>query len=185
MGSGFDDWIYLHFFTITVNYDSSQSMTVSDSLHSSLDYECFLVHCDQWRTTNHYSHIEHLSLSLVLRPTVSRPLCLGIKHPSGAYDQTFITVRQLRVCWCGALSLNRGRVCRLQLLLALASAIILGFESRGLVTIFYCLRFETSIFIASYDSQGYGGCIRPRLHTGLSWTLTESQLFYNFQAAQI
>jgi hypothetical protein len=35
------------------------------------------------------------------------------KHPSGAYDQIFITVRQLRVCWCGALSLTRGRVCRL------------------------------------------------------------------------
>jgi hypothetical protein len=33
-------------------------------------------------------------------------------------------------------------------------------------TIFYCLRFETSLFVASYDSQGYGGGIRPRLHTG-------------------
>jgi hypothetical protein len=38
-----------------------------------------------------------LSLSLILRPTVSQPFCLGIKHPSGAYDQVFITVRQLRV----------------------------------------------------------------------------------------
>jgi hypothetical protein len=33
------------------------------------------------------------------------------------------------------------------------------------VTIFYCLIFETSFFVASYDSQGYGGGIRPRLHT--------------------
>jgi hypothetical protein len=54
---------------------------------------------------------------------------LGIKHPSGAYDRIFITVRQLRVCWCEALSLMRGRVCHLQLLLVLASAVILGSES--------------------------------------------------------
>jgi hypothetical protein len=31
MGSGFDDWIYWHFITITINYDGSQSMTVYDS----------------------------------------------------------------------------------------------------------------------------------------------------------
>jgi hypothetical protein len=35
----------------------------------------------------------------------------------------------------------------------------------GLVTIFYSLIFDTSLFVASYDSQGYGGGIRPRLHT--------------------
>jgi hypothetical protein len=36
----------------------------------------------------------------------------------------------------------------------------------GLATIFYCLRFETSLFIASYGSQVYDGGIQPRLHTG-------------------
>jgi hypothetical protein len=71
------------------------------------------------------------SLSLILRPTVSRPVSLGTKHPSGAYDQILITVRQLRVCWCGAFSLTRARVFRLQLILVLASTVILGSESLG------------------------------------------------------
>jgi hypothetical protein len=38
----------------------------------------------------------------------------------------------------------RGRVCRLQLLLTLSSAVVVGSESRGLMTIFYRFRFETT-----------------------------------------
>jgi hypothetical protein len=44
----------------------------------------------------------------------------------------------------------------------------------GLATIFYCLRFETSLYVASYDSQGCDGGIRPRLHTELP-----CQFFWN------
>jgi hypothetical protein len=50
----------------------------------------------------------------------------------------------------------------------------------GLATTFYCLRFETSLFVASYDSQGHGGGIRPRLHTGVSHK-SKSKLCYDRQ----
>jgi hypothetical protein len=42
----------------------------------------------------------------------------------------FYTVWLLWVCWCGVLYLTRERVCRLQLLLVFASAVILGSQSR-------------------------------------------------------
>jgi hypothetical protein len=58
---------------------------------------------------------------------VSRPVCFGIKHPCEAYDQIFITAGLLM--W-DALSDERT-VCRLQLLLALVSVVILRSESRG------------------------------------------------------
>jgi hypothetical protein len=53
-----------------------------------------------------------------------------------------------------------------------------GPSSVGLVTIFYCLRFEASFSVAPYDSQGYGGGIRPRLHTdsqSQSYVTTDGQ----------
>jgi hypothetical protein len=98
-------------------------------------------------------------------------------------------------------SLMRGWVCCLQLLLALASAVIFRSESRGLMTTFCCLKFETpqtwrirfpylyppgtgwpsytpqalgSLFITSYNSQGYNGGIRPCIHMGSQW-LTKSR----------
>jgi hypothetical protein len=108
-----------------------------------------------------------VNLSLMLRPTVSQPVCLRIKHPSGAYDQIFITVRQLRVCWCGAFSLTRGGVCRLHLLLSLVSAVILGSESHGIRDHILLSQIRDFLFVASNHSQGYLGDIRPRFHTGL------------------
>jgi hypothetical protein len=109
-----------------------------------------------------------LKVKVTLRLTISQSVS-WCRAPSGAHDQIFIAVWQLRSCFCGAPSLTRGRVCLLFMLLALASTVFLGSSPLGLATIFYCLQFETSLFIASYDSQGHGEGIRPRLHTGYSW----------------
>jgi hypothetical protein len=57
-------------------------------------------------------------VKVMLRSTVSRPVCLGIKHQSGAYDQILITVRQLQASWCGALSLKSRTQWKTRLLLS-------------------------------------------------------------------
>jgi hypothetical protein len=46
----------------------------------------------------HSTTTDRVRVRVILRPTVSRPVCLGIKHTSRAYDQIFITVRPLLGC---------------------------------------------------------------------------------------
>ena len=60
----------------------------------------------------------------------------------------------------------RGRVCLLYMLLALTSADFLGSESLRTRDHVLLSQIETSLFVASYDSQGHGEGIRLRLHTG-------------------
>jgi hypothetical protein len=54
---------------------------------------------------------------VILQQTVSRPVCLGVRHPSGTCDQFFvlleISFRPLRVCNFVAPSLTRGWICNL------------------------------------------------------------------------
>jgi hypothetical protein len=98
---------------------------------------------------------------------------------------------------CVTSSLTKGWVCRLQLLLVLASVVILRSDCRGThdyillsqirdfpklegqIPIFISPRNRVArlypqalgpLFVASYVSQGYGGGIRPRLHTGFNYS---------------
>jgi hypothetical protein len=79
--------------------------------------------------------LREVKINVTLRPTVSRSVRLGVRHPSATRDQFFflleILFRQLRVCCFVAPSPTRGRVSNLLLLLVLASAVLLGTESRG------------------------------------------------------
>jgi hypothetical protein len=86
-------------------------------------------------------------------------VCLGVE-PLEIHGQTFLPqMNTYNKSPYIISSLTRGWVCHIQLLLDLASAFILGSECSP--------RFETSLFVASCDSQGYGGGIRTRLHTGM------------------
>jgi hypothetical protein len=83
-----------------------------------------------WIGNRIYWRLQHTTRDYTSQITVTKDgQSVLVSHPAGAYDQTFLTVRELRVVlrW-GAFSDER-RVCRLQLLLVLASAVILGSKS--------------------------------------------------------
>jgi hypothetical protein len=73
----------------------------------------------------------------MLRPTVNRPVCLGVKPQTGAQDQTLTGL----LMW-GALSDERTGVIYNCCWSSPAQSFS-GPSSGGLMTIFYCIRLQT------------------------------------------
>jgi hypothetical protein len=67
------------------------------------------------------------------------------KEPIWCLQIYFITVSHLRVCWCGAFSLKKRRSVVWNCLWFSPAQSFSGPSPLGLVTIFYCLRIETSL----------------------------------------
>jgi hypothetical protein len=196
-GSAFDDWIYWRLLlqslliTITTAHNQwlpkTRSIPYWTSVFSSIVTGLVLIYESvTWRTKNDLrinshlpmNHDDWLNLSLVLPPTVSRPVCLGIKHPPRAYDQIFLLSDS-----CGFFDVERSDertgMSFTNWHWSSPAKSFSGPSPVGLMTVLSCLRFETSLFIASYYLQGYGGGIRPRLHTEV-WLNQLRVHLYNF-----
>jgi hypothetical protein len=119
-----------------------------------------------------------VTLRLTIGQSVSKSWC---RAPFRAHDQIFITVWQLRSCFCGAPSVTRGRVCFLYMLLALASAAFLVSESLStrdhiLLSQSWDFRFRRLLRLAG---------LRWRYSTPWDSGIAQSVPFYNCHAARI
>jgi hypothetical protein len=102
-----------------------------------------------------------IKVKVTLRLTVSHSVSLGVEPHLGLMTRYLLLFDSYGLVFYGAPSMTRGRVCCWRSLPAQSFS---GPSPLLLATIFYCLRFEIFLFVASYDSQGHGGGIRPRLH---------------------
>jgi hypothetical protein len=96
---------------------TTDSQSVSQSWCQELELELELIYDRQSVGQSVLVSGVGVGVGVNLRPTVSRPVCPGVRRPSGTCDQFFfllgIYFRQLPVCNFVAPSLTRGRVCKL------------------------------------------------------------------------
>jgi hypothetical protein len=152
---------------IWVPCNSWSYFTVSDSKLPKPEGPVTSTYIPRNRAVQCYSQGSPLThkakVKVMLWPMVSQTICLGIKHPSRAYNQIFMTVRQLWVCWCGTLWQQGGSVVY-SCCWPSTEQSFSGSKSHG--TRDHILLSQIRDFPFHRHSQGYGGGIWPCLHTG-------------------
>jgi hypothetical protein len=108
-----------------------------------------------------------LSVKVTLRRTVNQ-LSLGVEPHLGLMTRYLLLFDSYGLVFVGRPLRREDRSVVCNCCWPSSAQSFSGPSPLGLALIFYCLRYETSLFVTSYDSQGYGGSIRPRLHTGVS-----------------
>jgi hypothetical protein len=125
----------------------------SINLHNSLRTRSILVLV---LSTAEPSRTPHSSkVKVTLRLTFSQSVSLGVEPQTTC------------LLLFDSYGLTRRRVCHLYMLLVLARAVSLGSESLLTPNQILLSQIWDFLFVASYDSQGYGGGIRSRLHTAI------------------
>jgi hypothetical protein len=107
----------------------------------------------------------------------SQAVSLGVKPRLGLMIRYLLLFDSYGLVFVGAPSPTRGRSIFCICCWPSPEQSFSGPSTLGLTTILYCLSFETFLFVAFYDSQGHGGGIRPRLHTGVFLTASRLMLY--------
>jgi hypothetical protein len=115
---------------------------------------------------------DRIKVKVTLRLTVNQSVSLGSEPHLGIMTKYLLLFNSYRLVFV-------GRVCLLYMLLTLSSAVFLGSESLGTRDHILLSPIWDFPFVASYDSQGHGAGIRPRLHTGPDWQDGLNFLRYN------
>jgi hypothetical protein len=163
-GFGLDDWIYEHLLVqsliIIINYNNSQSIfsrTLLPWLPRTLSIPVLVLRltsvkvksqsyiATDGRSISKSGFEPHLGLMTRYLLLFDSYGLVFVRRPFWREDRSVYCI----CCWVSPAQSFSGP------------------SPLDLETIFYCLSFETSLFVASYDSQGHGGYIRPPLTSDL------------------
>jgi hypothetical protein len=113
-----------------------------------------------------WSNLPRVKVKVTLRLTVNQSVSLGVEPHLGLMTRYLLLFDSYGLVIVGRPLWREDGSVFCICCWSLSAQSLWGPSPLWRATIFYSLRFETSLFVASYDSQGHGGGIRPHLHTG-------------------